>query len=416
MLLSKLFVRFVKWVGYDLGITPNQVTVGRLIFFIPGWLVWIYKFDIADRLGVWWQLVGFFALVVVATVILFDLVDGALARETGQVSRQGKVLDPIVDKFITYSTLILFWSVIDHIALVILFSLDIISTFLRSATEDGANEFGKKKALCQNLSKFFFAMAVLLAISELNLLGNVLLWGAVVLAMLSVGVRILPVKVKTVITRFIPQLFTFGNLICGVGAIWLAAKGTIQGGVLFIYAAMVFDFIDGAVARKLGVASEFGKHFDTVADLVSFGIGPAYLACADADWALAVVAAGVLYIVATGMRLYDYEQTKDKTPKGFFRGFPSPAAAWLVASVVLWLPPLGCLFIMVTASILMCSFKVFWSHFGRILPTLTILELGSGLLIGLCLALIFTPVSFMAGPIAIYLFSPRWRKVELLSQ
>ena len=63
----------------------------------------------------------------------------------------------------------------------------------------------------------------------------------------------------------------------GIGTVWCAFNNRIGAGVLLNYVAIVFDVIDGAVARKLGVTSNFGKYFDTVADLVSFGVGPAFL-------------------------------------------------------------------------------------------------------------------------------------------
>jgi len=191
-ILRKTFTDFVRWVGYDLGITPNQITVGRLLFFVPGWLLWVYREELARRLDLPWQLLGWTALVVVTAVILLDLLDGALARETDQVSKHGKILDPAVDKFITYSTLALFWGAITQIGLVVLLLLDILSTFLRGVQVQGANEFGKKKALCQNLSKFFFGAAVLLPSPALNTAGNLLIVAALILATISVGIRLKP--------------------------------------------------------------------------------------------------------------------------------------------------------------------------------------------------------------------------------
>ena len=82
--------RFVRWIGYDLGISPNQITLGRLFFFIPGWFTWVYMHELSAWTGLSWQLIGFAALTLVTVVIFFDIVDGALARETGQVSSGGE--------------------------------------------------------------------------------------------------------------------------------------------------------------------------------------------------------------------------------------------------------------------------------------------------------------------------------------
>jgi len=410
-MLHRHFIKFVHWIGYDLGISPNQITMGRLFFFIPGWFIWFYMKDIASFLGIWWQAVGLSAFLLVTTVIIFDIVDGVLARETGQVSKRGKVLDPAVDKLITYSTLILFWDAIDHGALFILFALDTTSTFLRGAQAHGANEFGKKKALAQNLSKIFFGMAVILQFQRFNFIGNVLIWIAIILATISVSIRLLPPRAER--NRFyvlFPQLLTLANLGCGVLAIWSAFHGKPVQAVVFIFSAMGFDLTDGAVARRLGVESVFGVYFDTVADLVSFGFAPAVVVASASNYYFFSLISGLLYVAATAYRLYDYGKSKKKTPKGFFRGFPSPAGAWLTAISVLCLPPLGFFLVQIGASVLMCSFSVNWQHFSRALPNLSFLEILLSSVLGLLIALKVHPLTFLAGPIIIYVFSPIWRR------
>jgi len=412
-MLHRQFIKFVHWIGYDLGISPNQITLGRLFFFVPGWFMWVYMDNIADFFGIWWQAVGLLAFCLVTTVILFDIVDGALARETGQVSMRGKILDPAVDKLITYSTLALFWDAIDHMGLFILFGLDIASTFLRSTQAHGANEFGKKKALAQNLSKIFFGMAVLLTFPRLNFIGNVLIYIALILAIISVGIRILPPQAaKSKFYVLLPQLLTLSNLGCGLLAVWSALHGKHVQPVVFVFAAMGFDLTDGAVARRLGVESVFGVYFDTVADLVSFGFAPAVIVAAASHWHYSSLLSGLLYVAATGYRLYDYGKSKKSTPKGFFRGFPSPAGAWLTSISVLCLPPVGFLLVQVLAAILMCSFWVNWQHFSRALPSLSAPEIVLSSVLGLLIALKVHPLTFLAGPIVIYLFSPLWRKPD----
>ena len=412
-MLHRQFTKFVRWIGYDLGISPNQITLGRLFFFIPAWFMWIYMDEIAALFHIWWQLVGLIAFFLVTMVIIFDIVDGALARETGQVSRKGKILDPAVDKLITYSTLVLFWDAIDHRGLLILFGLDIASTFLRGTQAQGANEFGKKKALAQNISKIFFGMAVLLSFPRLNFIGNVLIYIALILATISVGIRLLPPQAaKNKFYVLIPQLLTLTNLGCGVLAIWTALHEKHVQPVVFVFAAMGFDLTDGAVARRLGVESSFGVYFDTVADLVSFGFAPAVIVAAASNWHYSSLISGILYVTATGFRLYDYGKSKKSTPKGFFRGFPSPAGAWLTSISVLCLPPVGFVCVQLLAAVLMCSFSINWQHFSRALPSLSVLEIILSSLLGLLIALQVHPLTFLAGPIIIYLFSPLWRKPE----
>jgi phosphatidylserine synthase len=66
-------------------------------------------------------------------------------------------------------------------------------------------------------------------------------------------------------------------LAAGIGTVWCAFNNRIGTGVLLIFVAMAFDAIDGAVTRKPGVTGNFGKYFDTVDDLVSIGVGSAFL-------------------------------------------------------------------------------------------------------------------------------------------
>ncbi len=410
-MLKKLFVKFVRWIGYDLGISPNQVTIGRFFCFIPGWLVWFYRHDLARLMDLPWQLFGILAMVIVFIVIAFDIVDGALARETGQVSDQGKILDPIVDKLITYSTLALFWDDITKYGFFILLTLDLMSTFLRGSQVQGANLFGKRKAFSQNISKLFFALAVIWNLPQLSLMGNLLIWLAVVLASISVGIRILPAKVQKYVQVAIPQFITLCNLGGGISAIWFAAHGQIGFGVLSTLAAMLFDLGDGAAARKLGVATTFGKQFDTIADMVSFGMAPAALAVAANSWNTPAIIIGIGYFIATLIRLFDYGRSKDITPTGFFRGLPSPAGAWLVVTGALFPWPWFALLVMITTAILMCTFTVNWIHFNQIVFSMHIAELTACIALGIILAIIMkNPAIFAAGPILVYAVSPKWRK------
>jgi len=407
-------VKFVRWIGYDLGISPNQVTIGRLFCFVPGWFIWFYRNDLAAELGWPWQVFGVIAIIIVFTVVSFDIVDGALARETGQVSDQGKILDPIVDKLITYSTLALFWHSISKSGFFVLLALDLSSTFLRGSQVQGANQFGKRKAFAQNISKIFFAIAVISDLPQLNLAGNVLIWLAVILASISVGVRVLSPKTRGSFRIAIPQLVTLCNLGGGLGAIWLAAHGEIALGVLCTLVAMLFDLGDGAVARKLGVSSNFGKQFDTIADMVSFGMAPAALAVAANNWRPLAMLIGVGYFLATIIRLYDYGRSKDITPKGFFRGLPSPAGAWLVVASALFPWPWLSIFVMIAAAIMMCMFIVNWIHFNQIFSSMRYTELAACLGLGLVIAILLkNPAVFAAGPILVYIISPKWRKPAL---
>src|SRR6476646_10397480 len=75
----------------------------------------------------------------------------------------------------------------------------------------------------------------------------------------------------------LPSLFTMGNMFCGYACIVYAMRGELETAAPFIGFAYVLDVLDGRVARMTGGESEFGLQFDSLADLVSFGVAPAIL-------------------------------------------------------------------------------------------------------------------------------------------
>src|SRR6478609_4199948 len=79
------------------------------------------------------------------------------------------------------------------------------------------------------------------------------------------------------LTRFIPNLFTLGNLFLGMLAILLAINGKYSSAAIMVIVAMLLDGLDGRVARALNAQSEFGKELDSLSDVISFGVAPAFI-------------------------------------------------------------------------------------------------------------------------------------------
>ena len=152
----------------------------------------------------------------------------------------------------------------------------------------------------------------------------------------------------------LPNLMTAGNLFCGFAAMRsiIEAALVIQQGLsavelyhqalLFILGACVFDLLDGRLARLGGKESPFGREFDSLADVVSFGIAPAMLVYqivlrdfARAGWLIAFVylLCGVLRLA----RFNCYAIAKSDKPTNEFIGFPIPAAAGVIASLTLFM-------------------------------------------------------------------------------
>ena len=136
----------------------------------------------------------------------------------------------------------------------------------------------------------------------------------------------------------LPSIITVGNLFCGFACIVFAMRGDLVAAAPFIGFAVVLDMLDGRIARMTKTASAFGLEFDSLADVVSFGVAPAVLAFA---WGLSELgrvgwAAGFVYLTATAMRLarFNIQTSTPQIDKRYFVGMPSPAAAGIIAATV----------------------------------------------------------------------------------
>ncbi len=136
--------------------------------------------------------------------------------------------------------------------------------------------------------------------------------------------------------RYLANACTAGNIICGTLSLVCTMHGEYTGAAAAILAALVFDAMDGRVARHFGVANDFGRELDSLCDVVSFGVAPGILLY---SWQLHAVsalgiAAAVMYAVCGAMRLARFNLSTD-TIHGFFMGLPIPTAGCLAATYVL---------------------------------------------------------------------------------
>ncbi len=141
----------------------------------------------------------------------------------------------------------------------------------------------------------------------------------------------------------LPNLLTTGNMFFGFYAIVHAIKGDFIMASYAIVAAAVFDLLDGRVARLTRSESEFGAQYDSLCDLVSFGVAPGLLLFL---WSLQPFGrlgwlASFFYVACGGLRLARFNVTHDEEDKSFFQGLPIPMAAGIVASAVLAFNDLG---------------------------------------------------------------------------
>ena len=137
----------------------------------------------------------------------------------------------------------------------------------------------------------------------------------------------------------LPSMFTIANLFCGYACLVFTLRGEYTIAAPYLGVALILDTLDGRIARLTGASTAFGQEFDSLVDIVSFGLAPALLVCA---WGLGPFgrlgwAAGFLYVTATGTRLARFN-IQPVTDKRFFVGMPSPAAACVLAATVFAAP------------------------------------------------------------------------------
>jgi CDP-diacylglycerol--serine O-phosphatidyltransferase len=135
---------------------------------------------------------------------------------------------------------------------------------------------------------------------------------------------------------WLPNLITSGAMFSGFYAIVQAMNGRFELAAMAIFVAMVLDGLDGRVARFTRTQSAFGVEYDSLSDMVSFGLAPALIAYV---WALQGMGrlgwvAAFVYCLGAALRLARFNTQVEVADKRFFQGMPSPAAACLVAGLV----------------------------------------------------------------------------------
>lgn len=138
----------------------------------------------------------------------------------------------------------------------------------------------------------------------------------------------------------IPSLFTVGNMFCGFAAVLHSINGRLTLAAWLLILAGVLDGLDGRIARLAHASSEFGKEYDSLADVISFGLAPAVLVYLWGLWMLGRwgAAAAFLFLVAGSVRLARFNVKAAHGERGYFTGLPIPAGAGALAVMVLAAP------------------------------------------------------------------------------
>lgn len=195
----------------------------------------------------------------------------------------------------------------------------------------------------------------------------------------------------------LPSLFTMANMFCGYACIVHAMRGEFAAAAPFIGIGIVLDMLDGRIARMTGSTSAFGVEFDSLADVITFGVAPAILAF---SWGLQPLgrigwAVSFLFVAAAAVRLARFNvQTGAVHDKRYFIGMPSPSAAGIQAATVFFYPAgfqtypeaLPVLAMVIVPALLMVStirfrsFKTLDLQARRKYPVLLLMALGLALL------------------------------------
>ena len=141
----------------------------------------------------------------------------------------------------------------------------------------------------------------------------------------------------------LPNLFTTAAMFAGFYAIVAAMGGRFEAAAVAVYVAMLLDGVDGRIARWTNSSSEFGAQYDSLSDMVSFGLAPAlvlyewalvYMNSVGWGWAKLGWLAAFFYTAAAALRLARFNTLSGVSDKRYFQGLPSPSAAALTTGMV----------------------------------------------------------------------------------
>ena len=214
----------------------------------------------------------------------------------------------------------------------------------------------------------------------------------------------------------LPSMFTLANMFSGYACIVYAMRGELEKAAPLIGLAVIVDMLDGRVARMTGTTSQFGVEFDSLADVISFGVAPAIMAF---QWGLHPLgrlgwAAGFVFVAGAAIRLARFNIQTGTADKKYFVGLPSPAAAAVPATTIYFYPeglqsPLAALAVLalvivpgllMVSTIRFYSFKTLDLHSRRAYPVLALLALGLALLTAHEIMLVALAYAYMmSGPV-----------------
>ena len=336
---------------------PNAICLWRVIIGLVG--IFLY-------FKVGWYFVGILLFTISAVL---DGVDGLVARRCNLATHLGEEIDPLCDKM-TYLPPIVFFAYQGFLgvtAVWVLVAIEACGQFLVryiikrfTLFSIAANNFGKIKAvLCFSLIIYCTLLDGALSIPNF---ATQMLHICIILSVSSIVFKIIP-------NHFYADILSILNLCCGILGTYFVFQGRYAYAAMAILAGQIFDLFDGRMAEKHG-GTPFGPWLDDIADLVSFGVCPGLLIILKGNLSLPFFAAGVIYTVAVGFRLWRYlsrDKHDDTLAPGVFNGLPSPAGAMAALGACLLCINQWSTLLIVLITIFLLVSHLRFVHFGRVI-------------------------------------------------
>lgn len=335
---------------------PNVLSSVKLVLVLPPLVLALRQVDVLP----------FSTALTVALVVAFfalDAIDGAVARHRGLATPFGRIFDRLTDYPLLIVVSYLNADVVDVRLLVTKVGLDLLLLALY-ATGRGSTDNRLRTGLS------YTTLLALLLLSQ----GWAprLLTPRSVEALLAINIAFSAVialhGVGLLRKRFIADLLSACNLMCGAAAIGFATQGRFEMSLLFVVLGAAFDGFDGAAARRFG-GTRFGVYSDDIADGINYGIAPGVALYYALGGGLAGVVIGVFYPTFTIARLVFFTLDKATSDPNYFSGVPSPAGGLITMSSILVFagePALIGLMVGIACA-QMVSFSTHYRHLGRAL-------------------------------------------------
>ena len=137
---------------------------------------------------------------------------------------------------------------------------------------------------------------------------------------------------------FLPNTFTALNMACGFFSIILGYKGDYYPASMILVLGAIFDSVDGRVARMTGTQSSFGEQFDSISDVVSFGVAPAFLVYNKffVDMGRIGLITSFIFLLCGALRLARFNANIDRVSSDYFQGLPIPSGALAMIGLTLF--------------------------------------------------------------------------------